>query len=71
MHKGRAVCRAVGGIIFGRPAAMVGPINRVRVARAFLTARGIRDHATSEIDKILKRKIDSSARTRGMLFLAA
>ena len=71
MHNGRAVCRAARGIIFGCPAAMIELIDHGRMARAFLTACGIRDHATSEINKIPRRKIDSPAQLRGMLFLAA
>jgi hypothetical protein len=71
VHKGRAVCSAVGGIMFGGPAAMVEPIDRERMARAFLTASGTRARAASEIDRISKRKIDSPAQTRGILFLAA
>ena len=70
MHKGRAVCSAVGGIMFGRRAAMVEPGDE-RMARAFPTAGATRDHATSAIDKIPNRKIDAPAQMRGMLFLAA
>jgi hypothetical protein len=42
-----------------------------RMARGFPTASAARDHATSAIDKISKRKIDGPAQMRGMLFLAA
>jgi hypothetical protein len=41
------------------------------MARAFLAVSGPRNRATSEIDKISKRKIDRPARKRGMLFLTA
>ncbi len=71
MHKGRAVCSAVGRIMFGRRAAMVEPIDHERMARGFPTASDTRDHATSAIDKIPELKIDRPAQTRGMLFLAA
>lgn len=71
MHKGRAVCRAMGGVMFCRPAAVIELIDRKRAARAFLAATAARDHATSAIDKIPNRKIDRLAQTSGMLFLAA
>jgi hypothetical protein len=70
VHKGRAVCSAAGGIMFGRRVAMVEPGDE-RMARAFPTVTDTRDHATSAIDKIPKRKIDAPAQMRGMLFLAA
>ncbi len=70
MHKGRAVCSAVEGITFIHP-AMVKPIGRERMARAFPTASAIRDQATSAIDEIPRQNIDSPAQMRGMLFLAA
>jgi hypothetical protein len=56
--------------MFGRRAAMVEPGDE-RMARAFPTASATRDHATSAIDKIPKRKIDDPAQMRGMFFLAA
>ena len=54
MHKGRAVCSAVAEIMFGRPAAAVEPIDRLRTARVFLTG-GARLRKTSGIDKIRKK----------------
>lgn len=71
MHKGRAVCSAVGEIMFGRPRSMVEPIDHERMAPAFPAASATRDHATSAIDNIPNRKIDAPAQMRGMLFLAA
>jgi hypothetical protein len=71
VHKGRAVCSAVDGITFVRPAAVVAPIDHEPMARAFPAASATRDHATSAIDKIPKHKIDRPAQMRGMLFLAA
>jgi hypothetical protein len=71
VHKGRAVCSAVDGLTFVCPAAMVEPIDQERMARAFPAAGATRDHATSAIDKIPKRKTDRPAQARGMLFLAA
>ena len=56
--------------MFGRRAAMVEPGDEP-MARAFPAASAMRDHATSAIDKIPKRKIDRPAQMRGMLFLAA
>ena len=70
MHKGRAVCSAVGGIMFGRFAAMVEPIDHQRIARAFLLANHNRDRAAS-VAEIPQHKIDRPAQMRGMLFLAA
>jgi hypothetical protein len=70
VHKGRAVCSAVGGFMFVRPAAMVEPIDHERIARAFLLANDNRDRAAS-VAEIPQRKIDRPAQTRGMLFLAA
>jgi hypothetical protein len=70
VHKGRAVCSAAAGIMFGRQAAMIEPSDEC-AARGFPTASDTRDHVTSAIDKIPKRKIDSPAQMRGMLFLAA
>jgi hypothetical protein len=61
VHKGR--CSQCGGRHHVR---LPG-----RTARAFLAVGGPRNHATSEIDKISKRKIDRPARKRGMLFLTA
>ena len=69
MHRGRAVCSAAGEITFGRRAIVVDPSDER--SRAFPTASGTRDHAISAIDKIPKRKTDSPAPMRGMLFLAA
>lgn len=60
MHKGRAVCSAVGEIIFDHPAAMVEPIDRLRPARTFLMVSGTRDCATSEIEQILRSKISKT-----------
>jgi hypothetical protein len=83
VHKGRAVCSAVGEAIFGRlAAAVVEPIDRLRPARAFLTVSGMPGRATSKIDKIPKpirepcmprapRRIDSPAQMREILLLAA
>jgi hypothetical protein len=62
VHKGRAVCSAVAGIMFG--CRVVWPARFWQSA-----AHAIR--ATSAIDKIPKRKTDSPAQMRGMLFLAA
>jgi hypothetical protein len=56
--------------MFGRQAAMIEPSDEC-AARAFPTASDTRDHVTSAIDKSPKRKIDSPALMRGMLFLAA
>ncbi|WP_213740278.1 hypothetical protein [Bradyrhizobium sp. dw_411] len=56
--------------MFGRRAAMVEPSDE-SAARAFPAAVAMRDPATSAIDKIPKRKTDSPAQMRGMLFLAA
>ena len=54
--------------MFSRPRAMV---DHERVARAFSAATATREHATSAIDKVPKRKTDSPAQMRGMFFLAA
>jgi hypothetical protein len=70
VHKGRAVCSAASGIMFGRRSAMVEPGDE-RMARGFPTAGATRDHATSAIDKIPIPKTDRPAQMRGMLFLAA
>jgi hypothetical protein len=86
VHKGRAVCSAVDEIIFGRPAAMVKPVDRLNMAHMFLTASGPLDCATSRIDKIPKpnilrakilkacavqpRKIDGPAPIREILLTA-
>jgi hypothetical protein len=51
VHKGRAVCRAVGGIIFSRAAAVAESNDLLRPARTFPTVSGLRDRAASEIDK--------------------
>jgi hypothetical protein len=51
VHKGRAVCRAVGGITFIRAAAVAESSDLLPPARAFPTAGGLRDRAASEIDK--------------------
>jgi hypothetical protein len=82
VHKGRAVCNAVGGAIFGRLAGVAEPTGRLHPARAFPTVSGVHDRAPSEIDKTPEpppeswmpcnpRESDSAARTRGILFLAA
>lgn len=57
--------------MFSRPRAMVDPVDHERVARAFPAATATREHATSAIDKVPKRKTDSPAQMRGMFFLAA
>jgi hypothetical protein len=57
VHKGRAVCSAVDEIIFGRPAAMVKPVDRLNMAQMFLTTSGPLGCATSKSDKIPKPNI--------------
>ena len=82
MHKGRAVCNAVGEAVFGRPAGVAEPTGHLHPARAFPTVSGVPDRAPSEIDKAPEpipepwmprnpRESDSPTRTRGVSFLAA
>jgi hypothetical protein len=51
VHKGNAICRAVGGIIFSRAAAVAESNDLLPPARTFPTVSGLRDRAASEIDK--------------------
>jgi hypothetical protein len=51
VHKGRAVCRALGGIIFSRAAAVAESSDLLPPAHAFPAVSGLRDRAASEIDK--------------------
>jgi len=51
VHKGRAVCSAVGETVFGRVAGAAEPIGHLHPACAFPTVSGVPDRATSEIDK--------------------
>jgi hypothetical protein len=57
VHKERAVCSAVDDTIFGRPAAMVEPIDLLRPARAFRTVSGALDRENSRIDEVSRPKI--------------
>jgi hypothetical protein len=82
VHKGRAVCNAVGEAVFGRLAGVAEPTGYLHPARAFPTVSGVPDRATSEIGKTPEpipeswvprnpRASDSPTRTRGISFLAA
>ena len=81
MHKGRAVCCAVGEADFGRLAGMGEAFDHLHPARARLTVSGVRDRVPSETDNPPEpipepwmprhpRDSDSPAHMRGFLFLA-
>ena len=57
MHKGRVVFGAMDEVVFGRPAAeaVVGQMDRLGAARAFLMVSGTLNRETDEIDKIRQR----------------
>jgi maleylacetate reductase len=54
VHSGRVVFGAMDEVVFGRPAAeaVVGQVERLRAARAFLMVSGTLNRTTGEIDKI-------------------
>ena len=54
MQSGRVVFGAMDEVVFGRPAAeaVVGQVERLRAARAFLMVSGTLNRTTGEIDKI-------------------
>jgi hypothetical protein len=87
VHKERAVCSAVDETIFGRPAAVVEPIDLWRPARTFPTVSDALDRDNSQTDKIPKpeahkairkpwiprdpREMNRPALMRGIVVLAA
>jgi hypothetical protein len=80
VHKGRAVCSAVGETVFGRVAGVAEPIGHLHPACAFPTVSGVPDRATSEIDKtpepipepwMPRNPGASNSPARGIPFLAA
>src|SRR5712675_3544147 len=56
VHKGRVVFGAMEEVVFGRPAAeaVVGQMDRLGAARAFLMVSGTLNRETDEIEKIRK-----------------
>jgi len=56
VHKGRVAFGAMDEVVFGRPAAeaIVGQMDRLRAARAFLMVSGTLNRDTDEIEKIRK-----------------
>ena len=63
MHKGRAVCSAVDGIVVGRAAAIVAPIDLLHPVRALRT---VGDALGCD-----SCRIDNHAQMREIILLAA